>query len=281
MAKADANKSEALTKAQTAALARPAFIDDQPIEGFEGMTAKHTAIARLAVAQSMSKATKRANAAYIEGLQEGMLYNSLSREIYGESIDVIPLFFFTNRIMFKDLDQGGGILCMAPDGVSCQLNNGGPCLHGNFGPGGEKPECTEFFNYPALIIDKDGKPNDLIVLSFKSTAQKRAKDWNARMRQLRASMFLMKWRITADPDKKDKFDFFNVKFDFLGYVDQQEMAQSIRQTFSITREGFKTGAMTVDAEDPDEFNHGKNQEPKNVTPNRTYAAPAGAAKTEM
>ncbi len=280
MAKADAKPSDALAKAQTTAIERPAFLDDQPIEGFEGMSAKHTAIARLAIAQSMSKATKRANAAYIEGLQEGMLYNSLTRDIYGESIDVIPLFFFTNRIMFKDLDQGGGILCMAPDGVSCQLNNGGPCLHGNFTTEG-KPECTEFFNYPALIIDKEGKPDDLIVLSFKSTAQKRAKDWNARMRQLRSSMFLQKWRITADPDKKDQFDFFNVKFDFLGFVDKVEMAQSIRQTFSITREGFKQGAMTVDTENDEEFRHGANAEPKNVTPQRTHAAPAGTARTEM
>jgi hypothetical protein len=261
---AKATQTDALVKAESTAIARPAFLDEQPIEGFEGMDNRDTAIARLALAQSMSRAVKKSNSNHIPGLEEGMLYNSLTKTIYGTSVRFIPLFFFKNRIMFKDLDQGGGILCMAADGIHCQLNHGGACLHGNFGPNGEKPECTEFFNYPALLLEteKKGKLDEpeLIVLSFKSTAMKKAKEWNSRMRMLKSSMFAQVWDVRAIADKKDQFDFFNVEFNFAGFLETQEVLQKVRSTYQFAREGFGSGTMTVDAERPDEtdFPHGAN-----------------------
>jgi hypothetical protein len=261
MAKSEAKQSTALTKPETTAMARPAFLDDEPIYGFEAMDSKHTAIARLALAQSNTKQAKRSNPLYIDGLHEGLFFNSLSKEIYGPTVEFIPMFFFVNRIMFKDIEtEGGGIMCMARDGVHCQLNNGGPCLHADFGAAGEKPACTEFYNYPAMLTDDNGNPDELIVLSFKSTAMKKAREWNSRMRMLKASMFAQKWRVKAIPDKKGEFDFFNVEFEFAGYVEAAEIREGLKRTFLTTREGFNAGTLTVDAErdDETEFPHGKN-----------------------
>ena len=255
----DTKQAEALTKTQSAAMARPAFLENDPILGFEQMRNSDVKIARVAIAQSMTRQRKRGNAAFIEGLQEGQMFNSLTGQVYGESVDFIPLYFFRTRIMFKDLDQGGGILCVAPDGDSCRLNNGGHCLHGDFGLNGERPECTEFYNYPSLVdFNNDG--GDLVVLSYKSTAMKKAQEWNARMRQLKASMFAQKWRVRTVPDKKDKFDFFNVEFDFLGYVDNKDVLDKVKRSFLITREGFSSGKYEadLDTEGADDFPHGAN-----------------------
>src|SRR5687768_3865814 len=98
MAKAsDAKPTEALVKPGSTAMARPAFLNNDPIEGFEGMDQADVTIARLALAQSMTGVAKKANPDYVEGLEEGLFFNSLTKEVYGKKVRFIPLFFFKNR----------------------------------------------------------------------------------------------------------------------------------------------------------------------------------------
>jgi hypothetical protein len=230
----------------TALEAPPDFIKaDDAHRGFEAMEGTDVTIPRLALCQSSTPARKKGNELYIEGLQEGDLFNSLTKQIYGDSVIVTPLFFFKTRIMFKPLDQGGGIICQAADGRSCQLNHGGACLHGGFGPGGEKPECNEFFNYAALLHQADGSI-DQIVLSFKSTALKKAKDWNSEMRQTKRPMYACRWMISTAAAHKDKFDYFTVNFTQQGWETNREVFEYAEATYESLREGIIRGTTRVD-----------------------------------
>jgi len=53
--------------------------------GFEEHRQGDVVIARMALCQSMTPQRKRDSSKYIEGLDEGMLFNSQSEKIYGET----------------------------------------------------------------------------------------------------------------------------------------------------------------------------------------------------
>jgi hypothetical protein len=221
--------------------------DSGEVLGFEMMTGKDMTVPRLSLAQSTTPQTKRANEKYIPDLEEGMFFNSMTGEIYGTSVEVIPLFFFKSRIFFKDLKEGGGVICQAPgpDGTKCQLNAGGPCLHSNWGAKGEPPECNEFLNYPCIMV-----PNqDLIAVSLKSTGLKAAKDWNTLMRMRKADMFAGRYTIESKPARnKAGLDYFAYKIDNAGWVEDEALYRFCGNMYDSIFQGVASGTVVVEQE---------------------------------
>ena len=196
----------------------PEFLrDSTSTRGTERIDAEHMAMPRIALCQSNTPQRKVGNPLFIRGLEEGQFFNTLSRAIYGPKIHFIPLFFYPSRIMFKDIDLGGGLLCQAPDGIKCQLNNGGPCLHQAWGPEGQPPECTELYNFASLVESFEGQ-FDFGIVSLKSTHIKAAKDLNSRIRLKKKDTFAFRYVLESFPDRKHNQDFFNVRADEAGWV---------------------------------------------------------------
>src|SRR5882757_10611767 len=116
-------KSQELEKSNYSELQKPDWAP-QSTWGMEEATLRDMIIPRLGLCQTNSQARDKQNAKFIKGLEEGQFYNSLTGKNYGEAIQIIPLFLYKSRIMFKDMEEGGGIICQAPDAVHCQLNAG-------------------------------------------------------------------------------------------------------------------------------------------------------------
>jgi hypothetical protein len=51
---------------------------------------------------------KKSKAEYIEGIEAGDLYNSVTRAIYGRDVIVIPVGYVKEHLLWKDRDKGGG-----------------------------------------------------------------------------------------------------------------------------------------------------------------------------
>lgn len=231
---------------------KPEFLqkaEGQVPRGMDEMESKDWVLPRLSLCQSTSPQKNKNDHRYIPRLTEGNLFNSLTKQIYGEKVTVTPLFFFKTRWMFRDFDEGGGILCQAPDGKSCQLNHGGPCLHSNWGPSGEPPECNEFYNYPCLLHPS----RDIVVVSLKSSGLKAAKAWNSLMRLRRADTFAGIYDIEVKQvtgKQQNAYFTYEVQNSPVndGWVDNdtfkfaEEMYQSIF-------EGIKSGRAVVDIKD--------------------------------
>ena len=66
----------------------PDFLKDKMGEGRgnEGVSSDDMTVPRLELVQSLSEVRKKASPNYIEGIQEGDLYNNVTREVYGESV---------------------------------------------------------------------------------------------------------------------------------------------------------------------------------------------------
>jgi hypothetical protein len=217
--------------------------------GMEHMEAKDIILPRLALCQTNTPHRKKTNEKYIDGLEEGMFFNTLTGDKYGTEVVVSPLFFYKSRIYFKDFEAGGGIICQAPDGKSCQLNNGGPCLHSAWGANGEPPDCNEFFNYPCLLHKPGGQP-ELIVVSLKSTGLKAGREWNSYMRLRGADAFAGRYRISSVAAKNGDLEYFTWKVendaaepwvskDFMSFAESQ---------YDAVHDGIMAGTTTFDVE---------------------------------
>jgi hypothetical protein len=193
-------KGEELAKAAPTSIqaSRPDYLkefDGQEVRGLEQVTSAEMVLPRLALCQNTSPQRDRTNPKYIPGLQEGTFFNSLTKGIYGEKLTVMPLFFRKSRIYWKDINEGGGIICRAPHGNDCQLNDGKACLHSAWGKDGTPPLCTEFYNYACLIYPT----NEPIVVSLKVTGIKAGKEWNSMMRLRGSDPFSGLYDVMAVP----------------------------------------------------------------------------------
>ena len=76
--------------------------------GAENVTTDDMIIPRIELVQALSPARKKSDAAYIEGAEEGMLYNNVTRELYGEAVTVVPIYYTKQFLVWKDRKSGGG-----------------------------------------------------------------------------------------------------------------------------------------------------------------------------
>jgi hypothetical protein len=89
-------------------IAVPSFIDTEDKRGDENVTNEDILIPRLELAQALSACVKKKDPLYIEGIEVGDFYNSLTREIYGEEAFFVPVLFEKLYAVWIDRDSGGG-----------------------------------------------------------------------------------------------------------------------------------------------------------------------------
>jgi hypothetical protein len=206
-------------------------------QGLEDMDQGDITIPRLMLCQDLTPQRKKANANFIEGLEVGDLFNSVTGEIYGRSVLLIPLFFFKSRIYFEDINRGGGILCQ-----SLNAKNGGrlhpesceTCIFSSWddpeGSKDGKPRCGLFFNYACLMED-----GSLIALSFKSTGLKQAKQFNSMIRLTNLPMYAKFYQFDSVDMQKNNNTFASLKITPRSYT-PKEFFDKAEETFKALHE---------------------------------------------
>ena len=73
--------------------------------GFENVNAGEMAIPFLKIASSQTPEVKKSNAKYVEGLEQGNIFNSVNKDFYS-SISVIPCAFRVRCVEWSPLGEG-------------------------------------------------------------------------------------------------------------------------------------------------------------------------------
>ena len=115
----------------------PAYLQTtgRAAQGTEIMDREDYTIPRVALCQSNTPQRKTSDPNFIDGLNEGMFFNTVTSEIYGTSFTSVPLFFFKQRMYFKPMTEGGGIICQSANAIDGgRLNPQGcaSCPHSAF-----------------------------------------------------------------------------------------------------------------------------------------------------
>jgi len=144
---------------------RPAGKDEGRL-GIEGMTREDILIPRMGLAQKMSREIDSTSPHYIDGLKFMDLFNSLSKQVYGQG----PLHFVILRrdrprwMEMIPLEEGGGIKDrnVPPDDPRTQWR-----------PNNQKPIATKFYDFVILLLtgmDPAEPLKNVMALSLKSSA---------------------------------------------------------------------------------------------------------------
>jgi hypothetical protein len=228
----------------------------QPPMGLENLERTDMTLPRLAVAQALSPQLSESDPKYIEGLQKGMFFNTITREVYGKKVQVIPLLFYKSRILFNAMDTGGGMRCQSVDNITGIGDPGGTCVKcplSQFGSArngeGKGTACNQFFNY-AAVAASDGKflPEGLLVFSLKSSALKVAKDWNALIRIRNLDIFAGVYDVTSVERKNDVGRWYEPVITPAGNI-SRESYEMARELYRGVAEMNKASKLHFDVED--------------------------------
>jgi len=151
--------------------------------GLEDTDSADYAIPFIRVIQSNSPQLKKSDGKYIEGATQGMMFNTVTNEIYDgdEGILVIPCAYTKKYIEWVPRTAGGGIVnsdhsadilkqCTQDDRKKYVLDNGN--------------EVQETAQYFAMIVNNEEEPQEAL-LSYTSTQLNFSRRWNSMLRTSR------------------------------------------------------------------------------------------------
>jgi hypothetical protein len=222
-------------------------LDDDLLAGGTGLEDTDSgdyAIPFIRVLQSNSPQLKKSDGKYIEGASQGMMFNTVTNEIYDgdEGILVIPCAYTKKYIEWVPRTAGGGIVnsdhhpdilkeCKQDDRKKYILSNGN--------------EIQETAQYFAMIVNNEDEPQE-VLLSYTSTQLNFSRRWNSMLRTSRvknsagdmvpAPMFANVYRIRTVEQSNDLGSWYGFSVE-KEKPTPMELAKLARDFMSAARSG--------------------------------------------
>jgi hypothetical protein len=239
-------KTEVVVKENTAvAIADDVYSQDAG-SGFEETSQESYAIPFLSILQSGSPQVKKSDGAYIKGAEEGMLFNSVTQECYGEEgVEVIPCHYTQRFIEWGTRESGGGFFGEhLPSDPICSTTTRDEKGR-NLLPNGHALNDTR--NH-YVLIRRNGQLSPAIM-SLSSTQIKASKQWMSMMQGIKqknpatgmfeiAPMFSHAYKINTVAQSNDKGSWFGYKFTMVGKVTDTAEYEEAKSFNHIVKSGL-------------------------------------------
>lgn len=166
----------------------PAYVTKGSARGAEHVTQSDLIIPRLELVQSLSPCRNKKDASYIEGAEEGMLYNNVTRELYGPFVKLVPVSYRKEYLLWKDRQKGGGFrgtYLSMEEALSAKraLEDGDDC------------EIQDTAQHFCLLVGFD--KTEEIVVSMAKTKLKCSRKWNSLIRINEVDSFARSYHLIA------------------------------------------------------------------------------------
>jgi hypothetical protein len=243
---AEAPATDVALKAQTA-LAMASQMEADAGSGFEEASASSYAIPFLQILQSGSPQCKKSDGAYIKGAEEGMLYNTVTQELYdGEKgIEVIPAHFTNRFIEWRPRESGGGFVSEHMATLETEKDDKGRDIL----PNGNTLVDTR--NHYVMVRNLDGTLSPALI-TMSSTQLKKSRQWMSKMNGIKmktangfvtAPMMSRVYTIKTTPEQNDKGSWFGFKIELASLVEDINEYNEAK----AFREAVKTGVAKAQA----------------------------------
>ena len=225
-AKANGGTGAVATKPAAVAIATNAGFASMAGAGFENAGRDDFAIPFLVILQSGSPQCKRSDGAYIPGAAEGMLLNSVTKQVIDtatEQVIVVPCAYDRSFVEWVTREDGGGFVRQLPvaQGLELQQQCERDEKNRDILPNGHQLNDTRSFY--VMVIDDAGNPTPAF-LTMTSTQIKKAKQWLMQQNLLKLKdgrgaaytppMFAAKWQVTTVPEQNEKGSWYGWAFEF-------------------------------------------------------------------
>ena len=167
-----------VTEKKSAPLPTNIFEDDAA-KGLGAIGQEDLALPFLKILGQLSPEVNKRDGKYVEGAEPGMIYNSVSGDLYDgvKGIDVIPCFYKLEYIEWKDRGEGVGATVAIYDSSSDIMSKTKPdANYKDRLPNGNYIEKTASH----FVIIQGDSPSTALI-SMKSTQLKISRKWNSMM----------------------------------------------------------------------------------------------------
>lgn len=183
--------------------------------GKENLTANDLELPRLAIAQALSKVCNPRDPAHIEGIKQGDIYNTLTHEVYGDHVDVVPILYRkvyfvvgagegADRPFYGQFDDERAAIAEAQEHEDGKIEEAALNLVLVI-PQGADAEADPATFEQALIY-------------MTSSAWKAARKWNSLVRLSRGPRFARAYRLHSTPVDGKKGFYYTWTPQALGYL---------------------------------------------------------------
>ena len=225
------------------------FLMENQGEGLD-YDASELKIPFIRICQSNSPQINKRDAEYIEGIQVGDFFNTVTGQVWSgeEGIQGVTCYQETKYLKFIPREQGGGFLGeLAPDDPQIakavrQRDSDNKATSKETLPDGNELVVSDQ-NY-CLIVSERGRPTFGIV-AMQSTARAVSKRWKTTLKMLSIEdeksgkifsppVYGSMWRLKTVPDNNKKGDWYNYHVSFDSYILKDKELLEAAKAFRIS-----------------------------------------------
>ncbi len=192
---------------------------DGPARGSENVDMNDITLPRLSIIQDLSPQRKKNDAEYIQGAEEGMAFNTVTKELFDKPINLIFVAMIKEWVIWKDRKKGGGFFGAFPSEAQAVAALGE--LEGN----ANDYEVVDTQQHYCLLI-KDGSTQSApileeAVISCQKSTMKMSRQLNTLAKLAGGDRFSRRYQLEVVQDEnKAGEQYFNWKVTGKGFVSE-------------------------------------------------------------
>lgn len=189
----------------------PSYIKQGQSRGNENVNNDDLQLPRIDVLQALSPQINKKKDEYIEGAEVGMLFNTLTGELYPEGVSFTPVSFVKRHLVWVDRkkDSDGGLRGMFESEAEAEA----------FIQGQDDEDKLEVVaTAEHLIVLDDGEE---VILSMAKSKMKVSRKFNSLVRLNGGDRFGRRYIMTSADDKSSQGEFQNIKIDNDGFPTEE------------------------------------------------------------
>lgn len=226
--------NETTNAVQTNEETLPSYIKTGVARGNENVASEDIQLPRLDVLQALSPQVNKKNDAYIDGAETGMIFNTLTHELYPDGVRVTPVHFINRYIVWVDrtIDSNGGLRGMFATQQEAEA-------FVNSQADANKLEVVKTAEH--IVILDDGSE---AIISMAKSKNKVSRKWNSLIRLNGGDRFSRSYLLTAVADSSSKGDFMNLDITNSGfpsekvYLQAEKMYESLSASNNVPRGNY-------------------------------------------
>jgi len=219
--------------------------------GLENVSNDDITIPRLAVVQAGSPQRKKKDEKYIEGAEEGHIFNTVSNKLYNtEGITVIPCGYRKSYVEWVPRESGGGLVAihdMKPEGTTVD-----PKTKKSFLGENQIVDTAEHF-----VLIKSDDSWEPAILTMTSSNLGVSRKWNTLLKMKKINIkgqmvdppsFLYMFKLSTINAENDLGSWFKYKIEELGQISSKDVFATAEAFSDSVSEGKVKASEQVDTD---------------------------------
>jgi hypothetical protein len=185
-------------------------------------------IPRLEIVQGLSPAMKPTDPGYIKGAQQGMLNNSVTRELYGDTAHLVPVYYSKQWLVWRDRKKAQELKIGTEQGFFGAFNTPEEAEARAKQEGGEAKAITviDTPTHLCLLLNMATGAIEEIMVSMPRTKAKISRQWNSMCKLAGGDRFSRVYRLGTSLQKNALGDFYNFTVSPAGFASKDVYAKA-------------------------------------------------------